>query len=82
MTPVEETSPNGVIAGLTRNLPQKGDTLHVFVNHWPSRYSGELETVGSRSCSATILRSKVDSIVASAPEGYHPKVIMMGDLND
>ena len=59
-----------------------GDTLHVFVNHWPSRYSGELETVGSRSCSAAILRAKVDSIMADAPEGYHPKVIMMGDLND
>jgi hypothetical protein len=58
------------------------DTIHVFVNHWPSRYSGELETVGSRSCSAAILRSKVDSIVAAAPEGYQPKVIMMGDLND
>ena len=63
-------------------IGKQNDTLHVFVNHWPSRYSGELETVGSRSCSATILRSKVDSIVASAPEGYHPKVIMMGDLND
>ena len=58
------------------------DTIHVFVNHWPSRYSGELETVGSRSCSAAILRSKVDSIVSVAPEGYQPKVIMMGDLND
>ena len=58
------------------------DTIHIFVNHWPSRYSGELETVGSRSCSAAILRSKVDSIVASAPEGYQPKIIMMGDLND
>ena len=58
------------------------DTIHVFVNHWPSRYSGELETVGSRSCSAAILRAKVDSIMAAAPEGYHPKVIMMGDLND
>ena len=58
------------------------DTIHVFVNHWPSRYSGELETVGSRSCSAAILRAKVDSIMAAAPEGYQPKVIMMGDLND
>ena len=58
------------------------DTVHIFVNHWPSKYSGELETVGSRSCSAMILRSKVDSILAAAPEGYHPKVIMMGDLND
>lgn len=62
--------------------PHKVDTLHVFVNHWPSRYSGELETVGSRLCSAAILRAKVDSIVAAAPEGYQPKVIMMGDLND
>ena len=58
------------------------DTIHIFVNHWPSRYSGELETVGSRSCSAAILRSKVDSIMVAAPEGYQPKVIMMGDLND
>ena len=58
------------------------DTIHVFVNHWPSRYSGELETVGSRSCSAAILRNKVDSIMAAAPEDYQPKVIMMGDLND
>lgn len=61
---------------------QTADTIHVFVNHWPSRYSGELETVGSRSCSAAILRAKVDSIVDAAPEGYRPKVIMMGDLND
>ena len=58
------------------------DTLHVFVNHWPSRYSGELETVGSRACAAAILRSKVDSIKAAAPEGYAPKIIIMGDLND
>ena len=63
-------------------LDKQDDTIHVFVNHWPSRYSGELETVGSRSCSASLLRSKVDSIVSAAPEGYHPKVIMMGDLND
>lgn len=58
------------------------DTLHVFVNHWPSRYSGELETVGSRSCSASILRAKVDSIMAAAPDGYAPKIIIMGDFND
>ena len=82
MTPVDETSPKGVIAGSTRNPPCAGDTLHIFVNHWPSRYSGELETVGSRSCSASLLRAKVDSIMAAAPEGYQPKVIMMGDLND
>ena len=58
------------------------DTIHVFVNHWPSRYSGELETVGSRACSAAILREKVDSICAAMPEGYLAKILMMGDLND
>ena len=58
------------------------DTLHVFVNHWPSRYSGELETIGSRACAAVLLRSKVDSIMAAASEGYAPKIILMGDLND
>ena len=68
----------GVSAGSTSH----GDTIHVFVNHWPSRYSGELETVGSRSCSAAILRAKVDSICSSMPEGYQAKVVMMGDLND
>ena len=68
--------------GLSTSSVTLADTIHVFVNHWPSRYSGELETVGSRSCSAAILRAKVDSIMAVAPEGYHPKVVMMGDLND
>lgn len=63
-------------------IDNEDDTIHVFVNHWPSRYSGELETVGSRACSAAILRSKVDSICSSMPEGYQAKIIMMGDLND
>lgn len=63
-------------------IDDEDDTLHVFVNHWPSRYSGELETVGSRACSAAILRAKVDSICAVMPDGYQAKIIMMGDLND
>lgn len=58
------------------------DTIHVFVNHWPSRYSGELETVGSRSCAAALLRRKVDSITAASPDSCQPKIIIMGDFND
>ena len=68
--------------GLSTSSTTCADTIHVFVNHWPSRYSGELETVGSRACAASKLRAKVDSICASAFEGYQPKVIIMGDLND
>lgn len=55
------------------------DTLHCLVNHWPSKYRGELETVEARNCAARIVRRKVDSIVALVPEA---KIIIMGDFND
>ena len=64
------------------SVAEATDTLHVFVNHWPSKYSGELETENSRACAASLLRAEVDSILAAAPDGYQPKVIIMGDMND
>lgn len=56
-----------------------GDTLHVFVNHWPSKYSGELETVEARNVAAAIVRSRVDSLTNINPEA---KIAIMGDMND
>lgn len=65
------------------------DTLHCFVNHWPSKYRGELETVEARNAAARILRHKVDSINASVHllDGDSlarepPKILIMGDFND
>ena len=55
------------------------DTLHCFVNHWPSKYRGELETVSARNAAALILRHKVDSLLENQPEA---KIIIMGDFND
>lgn len=55
------------------------DTLHCFVNHWPSKYRGELETVEARNCAARIVKHKVDSIRQTTPEA---KIIIMGDFND
>lgn len=57
-----------------------GDTLHVFVNHWPSRYGGEAETIRLRCLAASTLRKVVDSIAGCAASP--PKIIIMGDLND
>lgn len=57
----------------------RSDTIHCFVNHWPSKYRGELETVEARNCAAGIVRRKVDSIVAVIPDA---KIIIMGDFND
>lgn len=55
------------------------DTLHCFVNHWPSKYRGELETEEMRNVAARMLRRKVDSLFAKVA---CPKIIIMGDFND
>ncbi len=59
-------------------LPNQ-DTLHIFVNHWPSRYGGELESEGKRIIAAETLREKTDSLLSS---NDHCKIIIMGDFND
>lgn len=59
---------------------RRGDTIHCFVNHWPSRYGGERETVRLRALAANTLRHKVDSLVDGRRE--MPKIIIMGDFND
>lgn len=59
---------------------RRGDTIHCFVNHWPSRYGGERETVKLRTLAANTLRHKVDSLVFL--HQTIPKIIVMGDFND
>jgi len=55
------------------------DTVHFFVNHWPSRYGGVLETRAIRNSAAKLLRQKVDALF----EMYSsPKIIILGDFND
>jgi Endonuclease/Exonuclease/phosphatase family len=55
------------------------DTLHLFVNHWPSRYGGQLVTAPKREHAATVLKSKFDSILSYNPNAA---IIAMGDFND
>lgn len=55
------------------------DTLHLFVNHWPSRYGGQLATLPKRNYAASVLKAKYDSIMAVVPQA---KIIAMGDFND
>ncbi|MFK7905571.1 MAG: hypothetical protein AB8B69_10620, partial [Chitinophagales bacterium] len=55
------------------------DTVHLFVNHWPSRYGGHLETDPKRNFVASVLRQAVDSIYSTEPNA---NIIIMGDLND
>ncbi len=57
----------------------KKDTLHLFVNHWPSRYGGEEKSRPNRIHVAKIVRSKYDSLCKAVAQ---PKVLLMGDFND
>lgn len=56
-----------------------GDTLHVFVNHWPSRRGGQEKSEPKRLKAATVLRTKIDSILLKDQKA---KIIAMGDFND
>jgi len=55
------------------------DTLHIFVNHWPSRYGGMVETQKYRSLAAGILKKSIQSLFVRFPKA---KIICMGDFND
>jgi len=73
----------GILAGV--------DTVHFFLNHWPSRRGGEVESAPKRKVVAEILRAKVDSIFQHgqfANGGWQlandsvPYIFIMGDFND
>jgi hypothetical protein len=55
------------------------DTLHVFVNHWPSRRGGEERSAPAREAAAAVCRKAMDSIQLFSPNA---SIIVMGDLND
>lgn len=62
------------VTGKVRN-----ETIHVFVNHWPSRIGGDDKTEPKRMLAASVLKKKVDQILALDPKA---RIIIMGDMND
>lgn len=57
----------------------RNKTVHVFVNHWPSRIGGDDKTEPKRVLAASVLKKKVDQILALDPKAL---IIIMGDMND
>jgi len=57
----------------------KGEPMHFFVCHWPSRRGGEEASAPGRKLAADISRAKIDSITKAMPDA---KIMLMGDLND
>ena len=63
----------------TRGTLSSNDTLHIFVNHWPSKYGGALVSEPGRIAAGELVRQKVDSIRIFWPNAH---IIIMGDFND
>jgi hypothetical protein len=72
------------VSSLTRDVLyvkgiMDGDTIHTFVNHWPSRSGGEERSIPARAAAAGVVKRVVDSLMAINASS---KIIIMGDLND
>ncbi len=62
-----------------KGILPNSDTLHVFINHWPSRYGGQFSSEPSRAFLAEMVRQKVDSLNDKFKD---PLIVITGDFND
>lgn len=76
--PFEKNSKNRDILYVVATISQT-DSLHLFVNHWTSRYSGYAATIPKRNYYASVVRKKVDSLLL---QNENANILIMGDFND
>ncbi len=62
-----------------KGLINNRDTLHIFVNHWVSRWGGQAETEPFRIQIGKTIKKITDSIMAIQPDA---NILIEGDLND
>lgn len=55
------------------------DTLHCFVNHWPSKLGGEKRSLPRRMLASGTLKMHTDSILR---RNRQANILLMGDFND
>jgi predicted extracellular nuclease len=63
------------VSGILRG----GIEVTVFVNHFPSRSGGEVESEPKRVFVASVLRQAVDALLLKDPNA---RIVIMGDFND
>lgn len=76
--PFEPQSKNRDIL-YTKVITRTDDTLHIFINHWTSRYSGYAATIPKRNHYAQVIKEFTDSLFAKTPNA---NIIITGDFND
>jgi hypothetical protein len=65
------------VKGLSRKI--KNDTLHIFINHWPSRSEGKEISEPKRIRAAETLKAFTDSLFIRNPNAL---IVIIGDMND
>lgn len=55
------------------------ETIHFFINHWPSRGGGREKSEPKRVAVANYLKAAIDKVIEKDPEA---KIVCMGDFND
>ena len=60
-------------------LTNENEKISVFVNHWPSRSGGQIESEPKRITAAQTLRSAVDRIFST---DENANIFIIGDFND
>ena len=63
----------------SKGVTGKKDTVHIFVNHWVSRWGGQEKTEPHRIFIADLLKHITDSIFETNPNA---NILIAGDLND
>lgn len=63
----------------SKGVVAERDTLHIFVNHWTSRWGGQEKTEPFRRFTGKLLKGICDSILRAQPKA---NIIIAGDLND
>lgn len=79
VNPGQGERPTRDILHVRGKLKQGGPTIHIFVNHWPSRYGGAEESEPKRVAAATVLAAVTENIHRTFP---NEPIICMGDFND
>ena len=75
---LQDDYPTRLILKITLRSELK-DTLIVFVNHWPSRRGGEVESEPNRISAGETLKKSVEKYSLNRK---NPNIIILGDFND
>ena len=57
----------------------QSDTLHLFVNHWPSNYGGKEKAIPKRAATANLIKNEIEKIQQN---DQFADILLMGDFNE